>query len=187
MSFHFILKYVRRCTRLPHPMWGIFLAFFILGCPREEAKPPAIDMKKLKDPLLQQNKGNVSTENAQIDGYVKRRKWPVKETGTGLRYWVYHTTQEEKAKPGKRALINFTITLINGDTCYSTLKSGPESFLIEQDYVESGLHEGVQKMRVGEKAKIIIPSYLAHGLVGDLKKIPPVSTIIYDIELLELQ
>jgi FKBP-type peptidyl-prolyl cis-trans isomerase FkpA len=55
------------------------------------------------------------------------------------------------------------------------------------DNVESGLHEGILYMNEGSKALLVIPSHLAHGLVGDMNKIPPKSTIVYDIELLELK
>ena len=53
------------------------------------------------------------------------------------------------------------------------------------DYIESGLHEGISYMKEGDRAKIIIPSYLAHGLIGDLDKMPPLATIIYDIRLIK--
>jgi FKBP-type peptidyl-prolyl cis-trans isomerase len=53
--------------------------------------------------------------------------------------------------------------------------------------VESGIHEGIKLMRVGEKSKLVFPSHLAHGLVGDLKDIPPLSPLVVDIELIELQ
>jgi FKBP-type peptidyl-prolyl cis-trans isomerase len=42
-------------------------------------------------------------------------------------------------------------------------------------------------MRKGEKAKFILPSHLAHGLVGDLQKIPPLSILVLDVELIDLQ
>jgi FKBP-type peptidyl-prolyl cis-trans isomerase len=41
-------------------------------------------------------------------------------------------------------------------------------------------------MRKGDIAKIILPSYLAHGLTGDSDKIPPMSTVLYNIELVDL-
>jgi FKBP-type peptidyl-prolyl cis-trans isomerase len=54
------------------------------------------------------------------------------------------------------------------------------------DNVENGLHEAIQYLRVGDKAKIILPSYLAHGLTGDSDKIPPMASVLYDIELVEI-
>jgi FKBP-type peptidyl-prolyl cis-trans isomerase len=54
------------------------------------------------------------------------------------------------------------------------------------DNVESGLHEGITYMRKGEKAKIILSSNLAYGLVGDMDKIPPQSPLVYDVELVDI-
>jgi FKBP-type peptidyl-prolyl cis-trans isomerase len=42
-------------------------------------------------------------------------------------------------------------------------------------------------MKMGDRAKLIIPSHLAHGLVGDLNKIPPLTTIVVDIHLIDLK
>jgi len=39
-------------------------------------------------------------------------------------------------------------------------------------------------MRQGDRAKLIVPSHLAFGLLGDLKKIPAGATLVYDIEIL---
>jgi FKBP-type peptidyl-prolyl cis-trans isomerase len=49
------------------------------------------------------------------------------------------------------------------------------------------LHEGIQLLHVGDKAIFILPSHLAHGLLGDEDKIPPHSAVIYDIELLGIR
>ena len=83
-------------------------------------------------------------------------------------------------------VINYTVTLLNGDTCYAT-KGEPEEFTVGEDNAESGLHEGIQLMHEGDKAIMIIPSHLAHGLAGDLKKIPIRSTIVYDVELVKVK
>ena len=41
-------------------------------------------------------------------------------------------------------------------------------------------------MREGDKAKLIVPSHLAHGLVGDFDKIPPLTPIVVDIQLYKI-
>ena len=38
-------------------------------------------------------------------------------------------------------------------------------------------------MSIGDQAKLILPSHLAHGLLGDLDKIPPQSILLIDIQL----
>jgi FKBP-type peptidyl-prolyl cis-trans isomerase len=143
--------------------------------------------KEIKEKLIEANKIAAQKESIQIDGYVSRRKLDVTKTGTGLRYFIYHEGKGEKAENGKIAVVKYEVSLIDGTVCYSTKEKGTEEFIIGKDNVESGLHEGITYMKVGDKAKIIIPSYLAHGLAGDFKKIPVRSTIIYDIELIALK
>lgn len=137
-----------------------------------------------KDESSEMNKAWIDEEHNMITKFIKRNEWDIRETGTGLRYLIYEHGKGEKPEPGQRAMIDFTITLLDGTECYSTRETGPVPFRIEHDLVESGLHEGILKMKVGDKAKLIIPSYLAHGLAGDLNKIPTLATIVYDIKLL---
>jgi FKBP-type peptidyl-prolyl cis-trans isomerase len=42
-------------------------------------------------------------------------------------------------------------------------------------------------MNVGDRAKFIVPSHLAFGLLGDQKMIPPQATLVYDVELINLK
>lgn len=142
---------------------------------------------EVKEALINANKAATEEESIQIDGYVRRRNLDVIKTGTGLRYMIYQKGDGEQAKIGQRAVVAYEMSLIDGTVCYSTKELGPEEFKIGNDRVESGLHEAICYMRVGDKAKIIIPSHLAHGLVGDREKIPIRSTIIYDLELIKLK
>lgn len=152
---------------------------------RETAQ--AISSKQLDDTLVNANKTFVETEKDRIEGYINRRELKMEETGSGLRYMIITHTNGEQAVDGKRALVNFKVSLLDGTVCYSSDKKGPQEFLIGQDNVESGLHEGIKLMRVGEKAKFILPSHLAHGLIGDENKIPPRAVIVYDVELVKLR
>jgi len=72
--------------------------------------------------------------------------------------------------------------------CYSSKTDGPKTFVVGheilhegEDKLESGIHRGVQYLKRGDKAILLIPSPLAQGLLGDMKKIPPQSPIVYDI------
>ena len=85
-----------------------------------------------------------------------------------------------------KATVKMVITLLNGDTCYNWKKGGEESFTIDYDHNESGLHEAIKKMRAGDKAKVILPSHLAFGVAGDFDKIPTRSSVVYDIELVRV-
>lgn len=164
----------------------IILVFF--SCKNDGEKNNSnMSEQQVKETLIKVNKEAAEQESLQIDGYVTRRNLKVIKTGTGLRYQIYKNGNGEQASTGKRAVVAYEVSLIDGSVCYSTKELGPEEFKIGSDRVESGLQEGICYMRVGDKARIIIPSHLAHGLVGDFKKIPIRSTIIYDIELLKLK
>jgi FKBP-type peptidyl-prolyl cis-trans isomerase len=84
-------------------------------------------------------------------------------------------------------MIDYSVSLLDGTECYSSKSTGPQEFRIGQDNVESGLHEAILLMKVGDKARFILPPHLAHGLIGDQNKIPAMSTIIYDVELKALR
>ncbi len=99
---------------------------------------------------------------------------------------IYFNGNGQQAKVGNIALINFEISLLNGTVVYSS-NNKPEEFVVGKDNVESGLHEAITYLKVGDKAKLIIPIHLAFGLAGDMNKIPPRSTIVYDIELVSLK
>lgn len=166
----------------------ILVGILLFACNGSEQNTDMeLNPEQVKEALINANKAAAEEESLQIDGYVKRRKLDVITTGTGLRYQIYKKGDGEKAAIGKRAVVAYEVSLIDGRVCYSTKDTGPEEFKIGSDRVESGLVEAICYMSVGDKARVIIPSHLAHGLVGDFKKIPVRSTIIYDIELIKLK
>jgi FKBP-type peptidyl-prolyl cis-trans isomerase FkpA len=160
---------------------------FVVGCSPQEPEEKPIDMKIAKEELMKRNKAWHEDEMMDIENFVKRHNWNVVTTGSGLKYVIYKKvdTNFVCAKEGMVARVNYTISLLNDSICY-TSNGEPDDFLIGMDNVESGLHEGVTYMRKGEKAKIILSSNLAYGLVGDMEKIPPQSTLVYDLELVEI-
>ena len=155
------------------------------SCSDIPSEIPEIDMKQMQEDLIQANKNAVSKESLQIDAYVKEKSINVIRTKTGLRYCIYHDLKGEKIEEKQQAVIRYKVSLLDGTECYST-DNKSEEFIVGKDYVESGLHEGIQNMSIGDKAIIIIPSHLGHGLAGDSKKIPFKSTIVYDIELIDI-
>ncbi|HRH38295.1 MAG TPA: FKBP-type peptidyl-prolyl cis-trans isomerase, partial [Flavobacteriales bacterium] len=105
------------------------------------------------------------------------------QSGTGVRYRLIRDVTGDTIVPGEWAKVNYRMELLNGDTAYMSDPGKPESFLVEMDDVESGLHEAIQHLSAGDSAIIIIPSYRAHGLIGDRNKVPPRSTVVYHIGL----
>ena len=55
------------------------------------------------------------------------------------------------------------------------------------DNIESGLHEAISYFKKGENGVVILPHYLAHGLLGNMDKIPPLSAVLYNIEVIDVK
>lgn len=170
---------------LRNVFFGI-LILALVACEEERPKQP-LNTKQLKEKLIQANKKAVEKEHLQIEGYIKRRKLNTIATGSGVHYQVLEHGDGEQAQDGRFAVVEYELSLINGKTVYSTKEKGPEEFLIGKDNVESGLHEAIKLLKVGDRAIIIIPSYLAHGLAGDFNKVPVKATIIYNLKLVDLK
>lgn len=166
----------------------ILITCYIASCDsRNAASVKSVNYDSLREPLINANKLSVKRESDEIDQYVKFKGWNVVTTGTGIRYMIYKHGDGALASTGKQAEISYKVSLLNGTLCYTSEKNGPRQFLIGEDHVESGLHEAIMYMHVGDKAMIILPSHLAFGLSGDNNKIPPRASVLYDIELLSLR
>lgn len=166
----------------------LFLLLLLISCNlgNQQEEERNLDTKELENTLVYANKQAVRAEDEQINDFLERYNWKMEETGTGLRYAIYKHGNGPKAEPGKVAVLRYSVRLITGDEIYNSEKDGLKEFLIGMGGVESGLEEGILLLRVGDKAKFIIPSHLGFGLLGDQDKTPPKSTLIYDLELVAL-
>jgi len=159
----------------------------LFSCGNPEVKKKQVDPAQFKQQLEKVNKYEVEKESDEINQYIQRHQWTVEKTGTGLRYIFLKRGTGDSVHAGDFVRVNYKITLLDGTECYSSDKDGAYEFKVEGDAIESGLHEAIQLMRVGDKAKFILPSYMAHGLHGDDANIPPLATIVVDMELLEIR
>lgn len=110
------------------------------------------------------------------------------QTDSGLRYMIYKSSGKgELAKSGQQATIRIRVERLNGEVCYETPENETETLVIDKSEKESGIHEALKLMRIGDKAKLILPSYLGHGLLGDRVTIPPQAVLYFDLELIDLK
>ncbi len=119
-----------------------------------------------------------------IRAYVNRRNWDIEFTGTGLGYQIYHHGTGKEVVRGADITIEFVTSLLNGRVCYSSEEEGPKTFRVGQGGVEAGLEEGVLMLREGDRARFVLPPFMAHGLIGDQDRIPPRAVVIYEVEVI---
>jgi FKBP-type peptidyl-prolyl cis-trans isomerase FkpA len=107
-----------------------------------------------------------------------------KNTETGLKYVDEVVGTGASPSPGRTVTVHYTGRLENGAKFDSSLDRGqPFEFPIGMGRVIRGWDEGVMTMKVGGKRKLIIPPELGYGS-RDMGKIPPNSTLIFEVELL---
>ncbi len=110
------------------------------------------------------------------------------QTESGLRYMIYQSSGKGPlAQSGQQATIRIRVERLNGTICYETPANETELVVIDKSEKESGIHEALKLMRVGDKAKLILPSYLGHGLLGDRVTIPPQAVLYFDVALIDLK
>ncbi|MBU0998405.1 FKBP-type peptidyl-prolyl cis-trans isomerase [Patescibacteria group bacterium] len=93
-----------------------------------------------------------------------------------------------EAIDGKKVTVNYLGTLTNGtkfDSSYD--RNEPFTFNLGAGEVIKGWDLGVNGMKVGGKRKLTIPSNLGYGAQGAGSLIPPNTTLIFEVELLEVK
>jgi len=104
----------------------------------------------------------------------------------GLQYEVITKGTGAMPTASDTVSVNYRGTLIDGTEFDSSYKRGqPAQF--EVDHVIPGWTEALQKMPIGSKWKLYIPSDLAYGERGSPPTIQPNSTLIFEVELLSVQ
>ncbi len=153
----------------------------------KQEKKQDVNPEKYLDDLEDANEYFTVSESDKIDEYALRMGWEMKKTGTGLRFLIYENGNGRQVEDKLVVRFEFKVNLLNGATCYDSEKSGPKEVWIGHADVESGLEEGLQLLREGDRAKFIIPSHLAYGWLGDSNQIPTRAVLIYDVYILEVR
>ncbi|ATW44137.1 FKBP-type peptidyl-prolyl cis-trans isomerase [Glaesserella parasuis] len=156
--------------------------------------PPALDLNEVTK-ALQELSQRAEAEQAKAfetlaaEGKAfldENKKHPsVKETESGLQYEVLvEGTGKVPAKTDK-VRVHYTGSLIDGTVFDSSVKRGtPAEFPVTG--VIAGWVEALQMMPVGSKWRLTIPHNLAYGERGAGASIPPFSTLIFEVELLDI-
>ncbi len=110
------------------------------------------------------------------------------ETPSGLRYKVLQEGSGKKAEKGNMVSVHYKGQLLDGQVFDSSYqRKQPIDFTIGVGQVIPGWDEGIQLLKVGDKARLVIPSNLAYGSQGAGGVIPPDATLIFDVELVAVK
>lgn len=113
---------------------------------------------------------------------------PEVKTDSGLKYTDLVEGKGAVAEAGQIVYVHYIGMLADGTEFDNSYNRGPSfSFLLGKERVIKGWDEGVAGMKVGGKRKLVIPYQLAYGERGLRGIIPPKATLIFTVELLDVQ
>lgn len=134
---------------------------------------------------LQKEKMEINKKAGEEFLHINKGRAGVVELPSGLQYQVLKQGNGAKPKATDKVKCHYHGTLINGTVFDSSVQRGqPAVFGVNQ--VIPGWVEALQLMPVGSKWRLFIPSNLAYGEQGAGEMIEPNSTLIFEVELLDI-
>lgn len=130
--------------------------------------------------ISKQNK----VQEAELDKIAKG----FDSTESGLRYKMIQEGNGAKAQKGQTVSVHYEGSLLNGQVFDSSYKrKQPIDFQLGEGQVISGWDEGIGLLKVGDKARFVIPPNLGYGSAGAGGVIPPNATLLFDVELMDVK
>ena len=133
------------------------------------------------------NKRDIAMK-AEAEAAMEKLAAGFEKTESGLRYQFIQRGEGKQAENGKTVSVHYEGSLENGkvfDSSYPRKK--PIDFRLGEGQVIEGWDEGIALLKVGDKARFVIPSHLGYGSRGAGGAIPPNATLIFDVELMDVK
>ncbi len=159
------------------------LLIFVVSCRDKTDKKPSA-YRPGNEEMADVNSYIIQKDRERIQSYFERKGLRMNETSTGLWYCIIKDGDGDLFKDNDRVVYNFQCSLLDGTECYNSGDLGPQEIKLGMSDLPSGLNEGFKYLRKGSEAIFILPPFLAYGLIGDGRKIPPRSTLVYNIHVI---
>ncbi len=129
----------------------------------------------------------IAKQKEKAEAEIQKISAGFDKTESGLRYKIIQKGNGKKPEKGQRVSVHYEGSLANGQIFDSSYKrKEPITFQLGVGQVIPGWDEGIGLLKVGDKARFVIPSHLAYGSAGAGGVIPPNATLIFDVELMEV-
>ena len=170
----------------------VFFSIYLLSCENNKESFQDNDLLGAfdKESSIKMNKSWLTDEVFKIDQYCLRQGWEMLSSESGLRYKILNNSNSGiKVEEGSEVVIAYDIRLMDSfqTKCYSSDSTGLAKFIVQHSTIESGIDEVVTYLEKNDSALVILPYHIAHGISGDLKLIPPLSTVLYFIKIVDVE
>lgn len=140
--------------------------------------------QKLQARAAEKAKAKMAEGQKYLDD--NKKKEGIQVTSTGLQYKIIKSGDGASPKATSEVSVHYEGKLTNGKVFDSSIQRGqPASFPLNR--VIPGWTEALQRMKVGDKWQLFIPSNLAYGEEGRAPVIGPNEVLVFEVELLEVK
>ena len=170
------LAKVKRHLGLLSAILCLFLAASCRDVPTLDLQPAADN--SLKENLIDANRTIARSEETQIDAYVSRRGWQMQRLATGPRVMVVQPGSGPKVEYEDTVGITYSVEALGGQRVYSNVT---DTVVVGRLQPTRGIDAALRTLRRGDRARIILPSEQAYGVLGDGHRITTRMVLIYDL------
>ncbi|MFP4063954.1 MAG: FKBP-type peptidyl-prolyl cis-trans isomerase [Bacteroidales bacterium] len=147
----------------------------------------AEEQERLMEEQMEADMERADQEEGLRDAYLDEEGITVDPTPSGLYFVEEEPGDGPRVEEGQTVAVHYEGRLLDGtvfDSSYE--RDEPLEFVVGEGRVIEGWDEGVAMMREGGEARLIVPSSLAYGEMGAGELIPPFSTLVFDVEVVEI-
>lgn len=156
----------------------------LASCGSKVEAPEVTSQAPNEEALIGVNRDIVRNEGTDIRLLIRRYGWNMQVSESGVYYEIVRKGNGPLLKKGDAVQLKYTLTLLDGTMIGSSEKDGLKTVVIERSDETVGLQEALKLMHRGDKARLIIPSHLAYGSLGDGDRIPGFAPLVYVLEIL---
>jgi FKBP-type peptidyl-prolyl cis-trans isomerase len=127
-------------------------------------------------------------EEEALKNYIQTNSITVQPNPSGIYYIESVKGSGIKIDSGCMVKLHFSVSTTDGKQIFSSFeRPEPLKFEFGQRFDTPGVEEAVSTMQKGGKAKVIVPSSMAFGEMGRGSIVPPFTTLVYDVEIIDVQ
>ena len=170
----------------------IFLSCFICCQKSYQKKITNKTDNEIADFFINTNKSIIEHEERKIDSLLAKINIPFSKDSTGIRVFVNKSSMNNDSlifpQTGSVVNVAYNCFVFDGiQNVSNSILTDTISFKIGYSKQMRGLNHGIKLLQIGDNAKIIIPSYLGFGMSGYGKAVPPYSTLLLNVKLLNIE
>lgn len=149
-----------------------------------DSKIVAEKRKKQQEEMMKQMQEMEMQSKTDFEKYLADNKIKTKPTASGLYYIEVKKGTGPAVMPGDTVQVFYKGMLLNGNPFDDNTKDPePIEFPVGVGMLIPAWDEGIPMMKVGGKAKLIVPYQLAYGARGSQPVIPPFANLVFEIEV----